>query len=272
MSKVPYDAQDNRNTSEEVEGLSSYYHRLLTLGHDPLLGFIVGVFDILAGRMTSIDKAGNITSQVMDVYADRKESSIFAAIAKQFVHLKTDVTTSMGLPVPLMSLFNLLQFGKIGDEDQTIAQIVQGMYYQGYDFIHFCSMSIPIMLIELVTRICYAVRKIDDGCGIMDSIPVTTNPLKHPKLRAMLFIAHSIATSVNAGKVFFTKNPVAINYPQWFVFVKYTLQNLRWILYNKPIARDAYVHGILDEQLFNVFDSVNAIFDEIATDYVVVFE
>ena len=106
-SKVPYDAQDNRNTTEYVQGLSAYYHRLLSLGHDPLLGLVVGVIDILTGRMTTIDKAGNIVSQVMENYADRKESDIFAAIAKQIIHFKTDITTSMGLPAPLMGLFNL---------------------------------------------------------------------------------------------------------------------------------------------------------------------
>lgn len=95
-SKVPYDAQDNRNTTEYVQGLSAYYHRLLSLGHDPLLGLVVGVMDILTGRMTTIDKAGNIVSQVMENYADRKESDIFAAIAKQIIHFKTDITTSMG--------------------------------------------------------------------------------------------------------------------------------------------------------------------------------
>ena len=37
VSKVPYDAQDNRSTTEYVNGLSAYYHRLLSLGHDPFL-------------------------------------------------------------------------------------------------------------------------------------------------------------------------------------------------------------------------------------------
>ena len=60
ISKVPFDAQDNRNTTVWVEGLSAYYHRMLQLGHDPLLGFVVGVLDILNGTMTTIDKQGNI--------------------------------------------------------------------------------------------------------------------------------------------------------------------------------------------------------------------
>ena len=56
VSKVSFDAQNNRNTTEYVTGMSAYYHRILSLGHDPLLGFVVGVFDILTGRMTTIDK------------------------------------------------------------------------------------------------------------------------------------------------------------------------------------------------------------------------
>src|SRR5690606_30450033 len=175
VSKVPYDAQDNRSTIEYVNGLSAYYHRLLSLGHDPFLGLIFGVFDIMTGRMTTIDKTGKIVSQVMENYADRKESNIFAAIAKQIIHFKSDITTSMGLPVPLMGLFNLLQFGNIGEEEQTIAEIVQGMYYEGYDFIHFCSMSIPTMIIEVVIRIGYAFKRIKEGYPVKESIPFSLN-------------------------------------------------------------------------------------------------
>ncbi|WP_312753054.1 hypothetical protein [Rummeliibacillus suwonensis] len=120
VSKVPYDAQDNRNTKIYVDGLSAYYHRLMSLGHDPLLGLIFGVSDILTGRMTTIDRTGKIVSQVMENYADRKESDIFAAIAKQIIHYKSDITTSMGLPAPMMALFNLMQFGKIGEEENYV--------------------------------------------------------------------------------------------------------------------------------------------------------
>ena len=44
-------------------------HRLYSLGHDPLLGFIVGTLDILTGRMTTIDKFGRILSQEIPRYA-----------------------------------------------------------------------------------------------------------------------------------------------------------------------------------------------------------
>ena len=49
------------------------------------MGLVVAVIDILTGRMTTSDKAGNIVSQVMENYADRKESDIVAAVS--YTHL-----------------------------------------------------------------------------------------------------------------------------------------------------------------------------------------
>lgn len=272
ISKVPYDAQDNRNTTTYVDGLSSYYHRLLSLGHDPLLGFIFGVFDILTGRMTTIDKNGKIVSQIMENYGDRTEMNIFEAIAKQIIHLKSDITTSMGLPVPLMSLFNLLQFGSIGEAEQTIAETVQGMYYEGYDFIHFCSMSIPVMITEVIIRIGYAFKRIKEGHSIKESIPFSLDREKHPKLATMLFIGHSSATAINAGKVFFTKNPMAINYPQWIEFAKYSYKQLKWGLLEKPKLQDEYVRGKINEELQEVYEDIDNYFNEFEKNNIIVFE
>ena len=253
-SKVSFDAQDNRHTTEYVEGLSAYYHRLLSLGHDPLLGFVFGVYDILHGTMTTIDKKGKIVCQVMENYADRKETDIVSAIIKQINHFKSDITTSMGVPAPLMGLFNLLQFGSIGEENQTIAEIVQGMYYEGFDFIHFCSQSMSTIVIELVVRIGYAVKRVKEGNCIKKSIPISLNREKHPKLGTMLFMAHCEATAINAGKVYFAKNPMTINYPEWLVFAKYSYKQLKWVLVEKPEARNKYVNGAINDELYRAIE------------------
>lgn len=271
ISKVPFDAQDNRHTRIYVEGLSAYYHRLLQLGHDPVLGFIFGVSDILNGTMTTIDKNGKVVCQVMENYADRRESDIFLALAKQIIHFKSDITTSMGLPAPFMSLLNLLQFGKIGDYDQTIAEIVQGMYYEGYDFIHFCSMSVPVMLIEVITRMGYALKRINEGHSVKDSIPVSLKRETHPKLATMLFISHSLATAANAGKVYFSKNPMSINYPQWLAFAKYVYSQMKWVLLEKPEMRADYVSGKIYNEMQEVFDQVDRNFAEYTHDKIVIY-
>ncbi|MFR0515303.1 hypothetical protein ACLUYC_09575 [Limosilactobacillus mucosae] len=271
ISKVPFDAQDNRHTRIYVEGLSAYYHRLLQLGHDPVLGFIFGVSDILNGTMTTIDKNGKVVCQVMENYADRRESDIFLALAKQIIHFKSDITTSMGLPAPFMSLLNLLQFGKIGDYDQTIAEIVQGMYYEGYDFIYFCSMSVPVMLIEVITRMGYALKRINEGHSVKDSIPVSLKRETHPKLATMLFISHSLATAANAGKVYFSKNPMSINYPQWLAFAKYVYSQMKWVLLEKPEMRADYVSGKIYNEMQEVFDQVDRNFAEYTHDKIVIY-
>ena len=133
----------------------------------------------------------------------------------------------MGLPVPLMALFNLCQFGSIGDEEQTIAELVQGMYYEGYDFIHFCSMSIPTMIVEVVTRLGYFLKRIHEGHTVRESIPFSLNRERKPKLATMLFIGHSAAAAVNAGKVLFTKNPLSINYSEWLTFAKISYRQMK---------------------------------------------
>ena len=271
VSKVPFDAQDNRHTTVYVEGLSAYYHRLLSLGHDPILGFIIGVADILNGTMTTIDKKGNIVRQVMENYSDRTEKDIFDALSKQIIHFKSDITTSMGLPAPMMALFNLLQFGSIGEEKLTIAEIVQGMYFEGYDFIQFCSMSVPVMVTELVVRLGYAIKRIKEGNSIKDSIPFSTDHLKNPKLGTMLFVAHSGMTAVNAGKVYFTQNPMAINYPEWMAFGKCAYKQLKWVLLEKPEARVRYIEGHINEEMEAVLLDVENTFDDISKDYIVVF-
>lgn len=271
VSKVPYDAQDNRHTTEYVKGLSAYYHRLISLGHDPFLGLIFGVFDILNGTMTTIDKDGKIIVQVMENYAERKETDIFAAIAKQIIHFKSDITTSMGLPAPLMSLFNLLQFGSIGEEELTIAEIVQGMYGQGYDFIHFCSMSVPTMIIEVIVRLAYAMKRIKEGHSVKDSIPFSLDREKHPKLGTMLFTAHSGAAAINAGKVYFTQNPMAINYPQWIAFAKYSYKQLKWSIMEKPGLRAAYVNGIISKDLQSIYQDIDETFADFTQQYTIIF-
>lgn len=267
--KVPYDAQDNRNTNVYVEGLSAYYHRLLSLGHDPLLGFIVGIFDIMKGRMTTIDKSGKFVSQVMK--SPQEGMTIMSAFCRQMRHLKSDITTPMGLPVPLMGLFNLFQFGNIGDEEQTIAEIVQGMYYEGYDFIHFCSMSIPVMLIEVLVRLAYCLKRMKEGYSLKEALPFSLDREKRPKLATMLFIAHSGATAINYGKIYFSKNPMAINYPQWLAFGKYAFQQLKWTLINKPILRDKYVMSKLYDDEKSLMNAISADFEEFSKGCVIKF-
>ena len=142
-----------------------------------------------------------------------------------------------------MGLFNLFQFGDIGESDQTIAEIVQGMYYEGFDAIHFCAQSVPVILAEMIVRMGYACRRLKEGRTIGESIPFFADRERCPKLETMLFVAHAAATAINAGEIYITKDPMSVNYPQWIMFAKYAFKQLKWALIRKAECRHKYVTG-----------------------------
>lgn len=282
LAKVPYDALNYNNKGniiikEIVDGLSPLFHHLVSLGHDPILGFIFGVLDNMNGTVTTLDSTGKFLVQSAEGFSDRKAQDLFQAIATTFLHMLSDVNGSsnaknggMGLPVPFMALFNKLQFGKIGDND-TIAQLVKSMFYQGYDFRHFCSMSIPAMITEVIVRVSYFAKRLHEGHSIEESVPFSLNHEKKPKLGTMLFIAHSASTAINAGKVYFTKDPLNINYAQWLTFAKYSISQLEWVLYNKPNMRHKYVMDIMNEEWDLFCNDLEDFWDEFTDGATVVY-
>jgi hypothetical protein len=259
IAKVPYDAlnYDNRgNVIVEtiVEGLSPIFHHQVSLAHDPILGFIFGTLDMMRGSMTTMDFNGKFVIQAAEGFSDRRAQGVFEALTTVFLHMLSDVNGSssaknggMGLPVPFMALFNKLQFGRVGDIE-TISELVKSMYYQGYDFRHFCSMSIPAMITEVIVRVSYFAKRLHEGYSIREATPVGLSRTRKPKLATMLFIGHSASTAINAAKVAFTDNPLNINYPQWLAFATYSVKQLRWAVIEKPALRDQYVRSAINDE------------------------
>lgn len=106
---VPYDASTSKNLTEYVTGLGPRSHRFHSIGHDPILGFIFGVKDIICGTMTTIDSKGKFVTQTIS--GAPVGMSLFDALGRQIDHLKSDIGTPAGLPVPFMSLLGLIQVG-----------------------------------------------------------------------------------------------------------------------------------------------------------------
>lgn len=268
IAKVPYDAlnydsKGNIVVEQIVEGLSPVFHHLVSLGHDPILGFIYGVLDLMRGSVTTVDFNGKFVVQFIDGFSDKKAQDLFESITKVFLHMISDVNGSsntkndgMGLPVPFMALFNGVEFGKVGSND-SISELAKSMYYQGYDFRHFCSMSIPVMISEVIVRVSYFVKRLSEGYSLSDSLPITLNHIHKPKLGTMLFIAHSSSVAINTGKVIFTKEPLDINYAQWLVFARYTVKQIKWALHEKPNYRHRFVMSVLNEQWDTIYGDLN---------------
>ena len=65
---------------------------------------------------------------------------------------------------------------------------------------------------------------------------------------------------------------MAINYPQWVAFAKYSFSQLKWVLIEKPELRRRYVEGVLIEELYDVVDDVNQSFREFSEGYIVIMD
>ena len=65
---------------------------------------------------------------------------------------------------------------------------------------------------------------------------------------------------------------MAINYPQWIAFAKYSYSQLKWALRQKPELRDKYVSGRIYEELEETMLSVDQMFEDFSKDYIVLFE
>jgi hypothetical protein len=245
--RVPYDVPHSARLGKEVSGLGPRSHRIQSLGHDPILGFIFGVSDILKGNMTAVDSSGRLV--VQKVAESNAGMSVFEAIARQFGHLKSDISTKAGLPAPLMPLLQFIQVGAFGKGNRTVGEIVRLMYVKGYDFGHFLAMSIPVLLIEVLVRFAYCVKRLKEGHSLAGAIPFSLpgRPAQ-PKLQTMLFVAHLISTAVNGTRAYLTSNPLAINYPQWIIFTKSSFQQLKWLLFRKEQERLAHVQIKMDSE------------------------
>jgi hypothetical protein len=249
---VSYDPSTNSKLHEKVVGLGSRTHRFQSLGHDPFLGFIFGVRDILTGEFSAIGKDGClVTQQIADplLQGEQLFVRLFEVLKTQFGHLASDIATPSGLPAPLMPLLLFLQFGEIGNKKYTIGEVSRQMYRSGYDFRHFIAGSIPVILTEIIIRLGYFVKSIKNGKTLAEAIPSASSI----KLRRQLLIAHSVATLINAGKVYVTQNPLAISWAQALAFLRYIMPELSFLLFGKEAARSKLV----EEEIINNYQVID---------------
>lgn len=206
------------------------YHRLHTLGHDPVLGWVFGTANILTDTVT-LDNLETyrvirkpklmITPQavsLVDMFQESFEMSkadllnLPAALFAEAQHLKSDRYTKAGLPVPLLSTF--------------APELAGELYKSQYDElcfirdIKFVGMSAAIstffnMIITFVHGLYF------DG--------KSDKRLYEVRTRKILLIANSIAGGSSIISAFITKNPKNLDLGQLLVSVKRLFSDIRYI-------------------------------------------
>jgi len=204
LGSVPYDAVQGLPGI----GISGSTHRYLTLGHDPILGWIFGPINIISDSLTKSNfvetyavKNMIITGlypcgtpgAVKDTYTQviesfngddiEKKLLLPAAVIKQAIHFGTDYFTKQGLPIPLI--------GSIGNTGKNISKELLTKYKVNmYSITRGMAIAILInSIIEVAHKLFYDEKK--DGAFNLYEV----------RTRKVITYSNILASSINAIQV-----------------------------------------------------------------------
>ncbi|MEQ9127256.1 hypothetical protein [Thalassospira sp.] len=190
------------------KALNPNNHRLRSLSHDPVLGFIFGVLDMLRGTCTIVNN-GRIVSVPGKVAP--VDGNIFQLLGRMFGHLLSDVNAQsgkgnrgMGLPAPFMGLLRMLEGIPVGDSN--FGEQVEWMYVNGYDFRQFVVTSVPMTIMEVMMRALYVGKQMSRYDAPFGKTMLETMPFRvAPRFRMMLAMGYGTSSAVNAGKIYISR-------------------------------------------------------------------
>ena len=235
-AKVPYDLVDPK------KGLTPNVHRLSSLGHDPVLGLVFGVKDIMCGTCTFIDASG--VWRVAAPFDQGKETGLLDALATVIVHGFSDVFTAQGVPPPFLSVLQSITANsgftlKKGGVPVSVNDIVRYMYANGYDLRHLATMTISPAVAETIVRTYDAVRTPRDGRSVGKS-----DIRAKLKLSTMLALTHGLLASSNILKTaLYGWNPTALNIAQFAALAKQMLSLVKLSAERDNLIQDELATG-----------------------------
>lgn len=246
--KVPYDV-----SIVAGEGVLPYNHRLKSLGHDPVLGLLFGVLDIINGTFTYIDNNGFLRIIKRTEGAD----NVLMAVVYYLGHLISDICTSSGIPIPGWCLSQF--FVNEGKSGMSIAALFEEMYRDGYDLRHLASMASSVKLGEFLLWLYYALQygkfTADMSSSVYQREIYELNySLKKDK---MVFIINATATSGNLAKFLLPPsngNPLSLNLPQWGSMIKATISVTKDLLRDRTTELIVQNRKNIDDKWANLLD------------------
>ena len=238
---VPYDISLKQNV------VIPNNHRLRSFGHDPFIGLLFAVADILLGTATLVDDTGHI--QIIKSDKDYPPIQKYIAVVYYLGHLLSDVCTSRGLPIPG---FITTQF--FAGRNNSIAKIAEAMYKDGYDLRHLVSMTTPVFVKNVITDAYFNMYVKDQGRTIETiaekQIRENRDGIYKYKLRLM---SDGVCCGGNVLKFFIpptSGNITALNIAEWSSLIKDAIINLKYqfrdksaeqVLASREIINDNWV-------------------------------
>ena len=251
---LPYDiTKGSPAINRNMEG---GYHRIHTLGHDPILGWIFGTANILTDTITFEDFKSNrvirkpkmmITPESVSFTKLFSESfemckadslNLPAAIFAEGCHLKSDEFTKLGLPVPILEAIN--------------PDFASKLYKSNYDALCFsrdlkivgASAGISIF-IDLIIGLVH---------GLFNKEKINKD-LYEVRTRKILLISNSIASTSNIIQTVITNNPKNLDLGGLLVTLSHLFMDLRFI----SRIKEEFIRQELNKDLIKELERLDSI-------------
>lgn len=226
--------------------LHGKYHRLYTLGHDPLLGWLFGTANILTDiitlntfqsyRVTRVPKLA-ITPQAVSLMTMFQEAidvisadalNLPAALFAQAQHLKSDEYTKIGLPVPVLATLNEEFASKLYEEQYDALCFSRDTKITGISY--FAS-----LLIDMIISLLHGLFR-----------PATEEKsLYEVRTRRILLISNSIASTSTIINACITKNPKNLDVGSLLSLLTHLVTDVRFI----ARVKQEFIESELSKQL-----------------------
>lgn len=195
---VPYDV--TVGSPAFGENMSGGNHRVRTLGHDPVLGWIFGVMNIISSTITLDNyrtfeierikgrKRWSSETNLINGFAMAYDSinedihRLPAAVFAQAVHLKSDVFTKMGLPVPVLETFSSELAGNLYKSNYDLLCLSKDVAIVG-------SQAFFSILINMIISLIHGLY--------FDPVKYDSRDVYEVKTRKILLYSNIIASSSN---------------------------------------------------------------------------
>lgn len=236
------------------------YHRLHTLGHDPILGWVFGTANILTDVITMNNYQSyrvvrkpkmKITSERVAIPMLFNESykaiqedflNLPAAVFAQAQHLKSDVYTKQGLPVPLLEVFNENFASKLYKNQYDSLCLARDIKIVGISYVISAIMDIIIGLVH----------------GLFRSKD-ESKELFEVRTRKILLISNSIATSSSIVSSCITQNPKNLDIGSLLSTVSHLFTDIRFI----AKIKSEFIQNEIDKKLQAEFDEIERLYNSI---------
>ena len=252
----PYDiTKGSGNLKINMEGK---YHRLHTLGHDPILGWLFGTANILTDVITLnnftsyrvkrkphmyiTSETVGIPSLFLESYQMIKEDylNLPAAIFAEAQHLKSDVNTKTGLPIPLLTSFN--------------EGLASKLYKNQYDALCFArdtkivgaSYAVSLMIDMVISLVHGMFRKKEEDTKLYEV-----------RTRKILLISNAIASTSSIIRASITRNPKKLDIGSLLATAAHLFADIRFM----AKVKDEFVHAEIDKKLQTELEEVDKMFE-----------